>query len=424
MSGTEGDSAQSDDLQSTRFAWAALLEVMTLATGLASFALLVAILSAADYGVIGALIALSAMIGPFASFGSHTLLLKRASVSKVPAADFVRATRLTFLGTGGAALVAALVTASPAVFGLPLTTTAAFFGGHLVFALMSELAVALFVGLGALRNATLVRATISVGRLAPLVVLSLLPQPMLRDWALLTLVAFAATAGIVIALVTKLLGGWAGPGKLDLADIRHGIPFALGVSTEGVLASSDRPVLLQSGFEEAAGVYNAGYRVTMLSLLPSMAILKVYDQQLFARGHDGLGDAVAVSRKIMKRVAPTGLLASLFLVAVSGTTARVLPDSYEGVANVIRLLAALPFIKGVQFVLGNTLTAADMQKARLRLTGAAAVLNLLLNVVLIPRYGWVAAAATTLVTEVALTIGLAAAIRHELVQDRDRSGCT
>jgi len=73
----------------------------------------------------------------------------------------------------------------------------------------------------------------------------------------------------------------------------------------------------------------------------------------------------------------------------------------------IRLLAFLPMIRSVQYLIGNTITAYDRQPWRFGATALAACLNLVLNVIYLPTGTWRTAVVTTFISEAFLVTSLA-----------------
>ena len=68
--------------------------------------------------------------------------------------------------------------------------------------------------------------------------------------------------------------------------------------------------------------------------------------------------------------------------------------------DVVRWLAFIPLVKGLQYFPGNALTGADHHNIRSWIIFATALVNLIGNLIFIPRFQWQAAAITTLVAEV------------------------
>ena len=66
----------------------------------------------------------------------------------------------------------------------------------------------------------------------------------------------------------------------------------------------------------------------------------------------------------------------------------------------LRILSPYPLLRGIAIVLGDMMTGKDYQKNRMIITWIGAIINILLNLVLIILYGWLGAAIATMVSYV------------------------
>jgi O-antigen/teichoic acid export membrane protein len=114
---------------------------------------------------------------------------------------------------------------------------------------------------------------------------------------------------------------------------------------------------------------------------------------------------------VAARLAPTAILLGFGSGAIFWVLAPLVPavlgsNWSDEVVAVIRWLAFLPGVRAIQYVTGNTLSAADKQWWRFGATGGAAALNLGLNLWLLPDGSWRTAAMTTYVSEMVLMVSL------------------
>ena len=93
------------------------------------------------------------------------------------------------------------------------------------------------------------------------------------------------------------------------------------------------------------------------------------------------------------------------LFLFSGPIVRILGgEDFLSSALPLRILS---FVVGLVFLnnlSGKALIALDLQKAGMKIYIFGAILNILLNLLVIPRYGYIGASVTTLITEVLVTI--------------------
>ena len=97
-----------------------------------------------------------------------------------------------------------------------------------------------------------------------------------------------------------------------------------------------------------------------------------------------------------------------FVAAASFVCAPLLPKafgpSFAGSVGALRFLCLLPLLRGLHYAWGTAITACASQWLRTGAQAGAALLNLLLNLLLIPRWGWHGAAFASLLTDGSLAL--------------------
>jgi O-antigen/teichoic acid export membrane protein len=71
----------------------------------------------------------------------------------------------------------------------------------------------------------------------------------------------------------------------------------------------------------------------------------------------------------------------------------------------------LPLLKVIHYFLSDTLTGAGYQSIRTFLQAGVAVLNILLNLWIIPAYSWRGAAWSSIASDAVLVLGVSVAVR-------------
>jgi O-antigen/teichoic acid export membrane protein len=79
--------------------------------------------------------------------------------------------------------------------------------------------------------------------------------------------------------------------------------------------------------------------------------------------------------------------------------------SFTDSVSALRWLCLLPVFRSFQYSAGDALTGAGHQKLRLGAQATAAVFNFGVNLYLIPHYGWLGAAWSSLATDGLLGVG-------------------
>ncbi len=394
-----------------RVGWAAFGEVINLVGTALLFIVLADQLGTVDWGSLQAVVSVAIIVGPLVTFGANWQLIRRVVVSDDPAREVGRAVSVATIGTGGAAAAMVLVAvAVPGLFAdVSRLTIALILVARMPAYWLVELAATAAVSRGDLRLSTIIRILVVGIRLWGLMFFVAVGGATIDTWAWYFVATELVAAAAAHGLLARSDGRWPRLGVPPAREFSTGFPYGLGNTTEGVLAASDRPVLKQYGFDAATGIYAAGYRVVSLGFIPLMALLRAQDRRFFRQGASGSAAThragLAMSRHGLVATVPV----TIGLCLLAPYFDLLLSEEWSEAESVIRVLALLPVVKGVQFSFGNALTAAGNQGARLWLTGAAAAANFVGNLIFIPRYSWKAAAGTTLVAEVGLTIGFVVA---------------
>lgn len=216
--------------------------------------------------------------------------------------------------------------------------------------------------------------------------------------------AFTCVYSLVVIRLFRLGGG---PARIDPSVLplflKLAFPFALGSFLTNVYFKVDVPILAHFRAAQEVGWYQLAYKpFEALQFIPLAVeavvypLLAVYfrsSQQRLARAYHEffrilvlLGWPLAVGTFVLAH--PIGRLFHLF------------PQSYVS----LRILAlAIPFLF-VNSALTAMLYSVDRQDLFAWTTAAAVVVNVVLNLALIPRWGYLAASADTVVTEAAFSV--------------------
>jgi len=372
------------------------------AAGLASIAsvvLLTRLLGAQGYGLYASLLALALILQNGVFFCLQTSIVRFHARAGADPAQLATAVRLAFLaGCGLVALVWPLAVAALARAGVTLDLAAAG---------LALLVVRGWLGLAQAWNRVEARpwryfaleALQAWGALAlALLALQLWPhQPAAPLWA-----AAAAAAAASLGAPSLLLQPMrtAGSGALARELVGYGLPLAFVYLAGGALALSDRVLIARFDGAAAAGAYAVAYALTDrafgLALMPLPVAVK---PRLFAAAE--ARDAETV-RRLLERSARwlilLGFPIAAAFVVLRMPLARLAggPDLAAPAAAVIPLLAIgalLSSLLQLHFAVAFQLRRRTM--GMLACLGIAAAANLGANLVLIPRFGMIAAAWTT-----------------------------
>jgi len=105
------------------------------------------------------------------------------------------------------------------------------------------------------------------------------------------------------------------------------------------------------------------------------------------------------------------------LLGAAPVVPMILGAEYARTAEALRWLALLPLFKAIHYFLADSLTGAGYQGTRTAMQILVAVLNVGLNLWLIPAYSWRGAAWASLASDGALVIAMYAAVNFMMMKE-------
>jgi len=162
--------------------------------------------------------------------------------------------------------------------------------------------------------------------------------------------------------------------------------------------------------EVAVAHYSAAYRLGMVAIMVPQVVNQVVFplfSRAWTRGADALGELLAGT---VSTLLTLGLAVAVVLPFVAADLMRlVYPPAYVAGAGCLAILAGAIVCVFVSYPHVDVLLAAGLPRLFMRLTAAGVVLNVALNLTLVPRLGIEGAAWATVATE-ALVLGAGAAM--------------
>ncbi len=213
--------------------------------------------------------------------------------------------------------------------------------------------------------------------------------------------AFAILAGYVAAwlvgivafslLLRRYLPAHA-PGERDHADMRRrllamSIPLAISSASVTVYSQADKLVLGYFDNLHEVGQYSLARAVMEVSLFPAFALVTTLRPALasrFTRG-DTASCAQLIKSSLRLSLVAGVLFGSIFVAMAVPLLSLVYSDQYRYAGELMVWFSWIVVIRSLGAMVLPALLAAEKIRTYAWLTGAAAVLNLGLNLVLIPR---------------------------------------
>jgi O-antigen/teichoic acid export membrane protein len=287
--------------------------------------------------------------------------------------------------------------------------------------LFTDLLVAILIVRGEVRKVAL----LTVANAAVLLASSLTLVVGLDEGALgvllAALVAAAATGAVSLVATLRLAGGLRWSSGLLWTALAFSVPLVPHAFSQWLLQVSDRVVLSHYVSASELGLYYVGYSVGAIGGLVVLATGKAFSPLVMRELKDGHADD-RVPR--LGTYWLTVVVSSCLVLAVYGDVAlkTFAPNAYIGAAEIVPIVAFANVLFGV-YGIASTGVWYSMRTGWVPvLTAVAALVNVGLNVLLVPRYGIVAAAWDTVAGfgVLALLQGLLAHRSHAIAWELGR----
>jgi O-antigen/teichoic acid export membrane protein len=386
------------------------------------FILIARSLEPAQYGGFVAVVAIAAIVSPFVGLGTSNLVVRNVARDPDSFSQSWGNGLLITLCSGAAALFLVLCCAFLLPAGLHWSVLFLVAVADLLFARIVDFCGFAFSALDRFGATAQLNMWISLSRLIGLAILVVrVHHPSVEAWAVVYLAATLATAAG--ALLWGLLTLEKPTLKIDAVwpELKEGVFFSVGLSAQTIYNDIDKTMLAKLGDLAATGIYGAAYRIIDVSLVPLRSLLSAANPGFFRAGHIG---GVRETRRYMSRLLPKALayaaLATAGLFLIAPVIPHILGKEYAQSISALRWLAVLPLLKTVHSFLADALTGAGHQRLRTMIQVAVALLNILINLWIIPAYSWLGAAWSSIASDAALLCLLGAAIaalsrtRHQL----------
>jgi len=378
-------------------------ELTPLLSGAVLFFLLIGILPTAEYGVFVAVTASAMIISPIARAGAGVVLLRDIGASRPDEPAWNDALSTTIVTTSLAVAVWAII-GTAIVPGIPAAASVALFWQQLVPLALSDLVTTHLVVKNDLVTSLRARLTFAVWRIIGLLVFWALDSSSLNVLGFVLLTTGLIGAGINVGQLSSKFNVksrffWPG-----FPTIVRGIPDSVSAATGSILDSVDKPLLLRAGFDTDTARYGVAMRLVSLAGVPTLALLRPFDQETFRAGAESVTATTKVMVRAATRTFPVSLVAAGTLWLLAGLLPQLLPTDYAESTDILRWGVWMIPMRALSFPFGNVLTAAGHRATRLVITAIAAGGNVIANLILIPRYSWRAAVGTTLAAELLMVV--------------------
>lgn len=181
-----------------------------------------------------------------------------------------------------------------------------------------------------------------------------------------------------------------------------GIPLVFHLLSQYVLASFDQVIINQIVGEKETGIYSFAYQVGIIQNIITMGVLRAWNPVFYEKMNDELFDDI---NQLIRKYSKLIYLLAIFLIFFSKEIVLVLAD--ERYFSSIKIIPPIIISYVFFFLYTIYVNYAFYFKKTYMIavfTIIAGVINISLNYILIPKYGYEVAAITTLISYVSLFI--------------------
>ena len=388
------------------------------------FIIIARCLGPGQYGAFIAATALMAVMSPFVGLGYGFLLIKNVSRDRRLFREYW-GNSLVMTTVSGSLLTFLAMTICRLVLphSIPMLVIVFISVSDLIFVRLLDMGAMAFQSVERLSGNAKLSVLISLTRLVGIAGLALgFSHPGVLAWSAVYLTGSIVAALVAVVWVTFSLGR----PKLALHRIwgegAEGFYFSVSLSAQTIYNDIDKTMLARLATLEAAGVYAAAYRMIDVAFIPVRALLTAAYPGFFRNGKDGLGGTIRYGRGLLVRTIPYALFAFAGLLLGAPLVPHILGHQYADITAALRWLALLPVLKTLHFFIADALTGAGHQGTRTVIQIGVAIFNVLINLWIIPAYGWRGAAWSSLASDGLLALSMWSAVN--LLRRRERSACS
>ena len=381
--------------------WLLLSKLFTVVIQAGYFIIVARLLGKENYGSFLVITAAANIVFPFVALGSDHVLVKNVATNRDSFKTFWGNT-LVLLTANGAVITIILLLLSPFIFPTELA-----WGTILLILLADLLCLGLFdISLKALIAGDLVKKTAQLGifsncgkLLAALSLSVFVAQPNITNWSYLYLTSSVITAVIAILLVNKMLGSPRPIWSHLKSNVEEGLYFSISASAHNINANLDKSMLGKLSSVAATGIYGSAYRFIDVGNVPLLALSGATYTRFFQHGVSGIRGSLGFARRLLPMITFYAIASIIGYWVLAPYIPVILGEEYRDAIDALLWLSPLPAIAAFQYLAADTLTGSGHQKARSIVQVAAAIINVILNIILIPRFSWQGAAWATLISD-------------------------
>ncbi|NJK54804.1 MAG: oligosaccharide flippase family protein [Pleurocapsa sp. SU_5_0] len=381
--------------------WMLCSKLFNIVMQAAYFIIIARLLGKENYGSFVAITAVANLVFPFVPMGSEHLLVKNVSTN-----------RATFSTNWGNGLVLSIVNGTLFTLLLFLLSPVLFPGNipwvAILLILVADLICLALLDLGSksLLASNMVNKTAQLEvlgtcskLLAALSLLVFFPNPSVNIWSYLYCASSVVMTVVTILLITKMLG-LPRPVFSELkSNLVQGFYFSISTSANNINANLDKSMLSKISGVGATGIYASAYRFIDVGNTPLLALFGATYTRFFQHGASGVRGSLNFGKRLLPLLTFYAIATIVGFWLLAPFIPLILGEDYRDAIEALLWLSPLPAIAAFQYLAADTLTGSGHQKSRSIIQVGAALVNVVLNIILIPLFSWKGAACATIISD-------------------------
>ena len=381
--------------------WLLIAKLFNVFVQAAYFIVIARVLGAENYGSFIGVTALASIVFPFVALGAEHILTQKVAV-KPHLFPIYWGNVLSILLINGTLLSIVCLLISPLFFAnkISLVTVGLFILADLIgLGVVDYSFKALMSVYLAKKTSQLIIFTTCGKLLAALSLATFFENPSIETWAILYAAAYLTISILAITIVSRLVGFPKPKWSSLIATIKQGFFFSIGTSAHNINANLDKTMLASMAGLQATGIYGSAYRFIDVGNVPVISLFGASYTRFFKYGELGINNTLKFARKLLPILIGYAIVCVLGYQIFAPWIPYVLGAEYQDAIAALLWLSPLPAIFGFQLLAADSLTGAGYQRSRSMIQIGAAILNVGLNIWLIPLYSWKGAAWATLISD-------------------------
>ncbi len=379
--------------------------VVRQATQIATFILLARLIGVEGFGAFTASLAVAAVFSPFVEMGGYSLVVRDIERGDSVSTAIGSALKMSLLTLP---IVILLLIIAKVIFlsGVPWLFFCCIFFGEIICNRIISISAGAHVSMGLASRNAIVESLSGITRLL-LVFLLGLSGGKLLGWGLAYFLQSILMSVVVIVLIYKT---W---GKINFRvsfpirkRLGEGMSFAFSNASQTASGELDKVLLSGFGTLSDVGIFSAAQRIVNVSNFFLFSLLTALYPKFFSLGRISHRDARSLSFKLLPITLVYALFVVVFLNIFSPYLSNFLGDEFDKSIPALKMLAFLSILNAIHYPFADALTGAGKQTVRTQIYIVTLIVSSIINIIFIPKIGWMASIYAGLVSQSLLCVFL------------------